>query len=129
MRGTWLSSVVRKEVNGYDSVHGGYGFGKRNTEGKPVLEMGTALNMVVCNTWFKKRDSRLITYSSGGCNTQADYIPIKNKDRKLVKDVKVIPSEEVISQHYIVFSNVKIKPCKIEKQHFIPKRRVWKLNE
>ena len=67
--------------------------------------------------------------SSGACNTQIDYILVRNKDRKLVKDVKVIPSEEVVSQHHIVISNVKIKPCKVEKQPFIPKRRVSKLNE
>ena len=71
--------------------------------------MGTALDMVVCNTWFKKRDSRLITYSSGVCNTQIDYIHV--------------------SQHRIVVPDVKIKPCNAEKQPFVPKRRAWKLNE
>ena len=91
--------------------------------------MGTALDMVVCNTWFKTRDSRSITYSSGDCSTQIDYILVRNKDRKLVKDVKVTSSEEVVSQHCIVASDVKIKPCKEEKQPFIPKRKVWKLNE
>ena len=88
-----------------------------------------ALDMIVCNTWFKKRDSRFITYSSGDCSTQIDYILVSNKDRKLVKDVKVIFSEEVVSQHCIVVSDVKIKPCKEEKQPFILKRNVWKLNE
>ena len=91
--------------------------------------MSTALDMVVCNTWFKKRNSRLITHSSGSCNTQIEYILVRNKDRKLVKDLKVIPSEEVASQHPIVVSDVKIKPCKVEKQPFIPKRRVLKLSE
>ena len=91
--------------------------------------MGAALDMVVCNTWFKKRDSRIITYSSGDCSTQIDYILVRNKDRKLVKDVKVISREEVASQHRIVVSDVKIEPCKEEKQPFIPKRTVWKLNE
>ena len=51
-------------MNGYDGVHGVCGFGVRNTC-ECVLEMGTALDMVVCNIWFKKRDSGLITYSSG----------------------------------------------------------------
>ena len=85
--------------------------------------------MVVCNTLFKKRDSICIIYSSGACNSQIGYLFVRNKDRKLVKDVKVIPSEEVVSQHHFVVSDVKIKPCKVEKQPFIPKRRVWKLKE
>ena len=91
--------------------------------------MGTALAMAVCNTWLKKRDSRLITCSFGAYNTQIVCILVRNKDRKLVKDVKVIPGEKVLSQHCIVVSDVKIKPCKVEKQPFISKRRVWKLNE
>ena len=124
-----LSGNVGKEVDGYDNVHRGYGFGVRNTEGKRVLEIDTALDMLVCNTWFKKRDSRLITYSSDACNPQIDYILVRNKDRKPVKDVKVIPSGEVASQHRIVVSDVKIKPCEVEKQPFIPKRRVCKFNE
>ena len=67
--------------------------------------------------------------SSGACKIQIDYILIRKKDRKLVTDAKVIPSEEVLPQHRIVISDVKIKSCKVEKQSFIPKRRVWKLNE
>lgn len=55
-------------------IHRSYRFGVRNTEDEPVLEMGNALDMVVFNSWFKKRDSRLITYSSVACNTQIDYI-------------------------------------------------------
>ena len=85
--------------------------------------------MVVCNTRFKKRDSRIITYSLGDYSTQIDYILVRNKGRKLVKDVKVISIAEVVSQHCIVVSDVKIKPCQEEKQPFIPKRKVWKLNK
>ena len=107
-----LNGYVRNEVDGYGSVHGGYGFGVRNTESEYVLEMGTALYMVVCNTWFKEKDSRLITHSFGACNTQIGYIFGRNKDGKLVKDVKVIPSEEVVSQHHIVVSDVKINLSK-----------------
>ena len=88
--GGYLNAHVGKNIDGYDVVHGGYGFSVRNTEGECILEMGAALDMVVCNTWFKKRDSRIITYSSGDCSTQIDYILVRNKDRKLVKDVNII---------------------------------------
>ena len=113
-----LHGHATKEVDGYDSAHGCYGFGVRNTEDECVLKMGTALDMVVCNTWSKKRESRLFCllsrvsrlYSSGACKTQINYILVRNKDRKLVKDVKVVPSEEVVLQHCIVVPD--IKPCK-----------------
>lgn len=64
-----LNGHVEKDVDGCDSFHGSYGLGVKNTEGERVLEMGTALNIVVCNAWFKKRDDRLVTYCSHTCNT------------------------------------------------------------
>ena len=69
----------------------------------------------------------LITYSSGAFNTQIDYILARNKDMKLGKDVKAMHSKEVVSQHYIVVSDVKINPCKVEKQLFILKRWVLEI--
>ena len=43
-----------------------------------------------------------------------------------MKYVKVMPTEEVVSQYRSVDSDVKIKPYKEDKQPFIPKRKVWK---
>ena len=43
--------------------------------------------------------------------------------------MKEITSEKVVSQHCILVSHVKIKPYKVEKQPFIPREWVWKLNE
>ena len=64
-----LNGHVGKNADGYKGIHGGFGYGVRNMEGERILEMGAALDMTVCNTFFKKRDSRLITYNSGGCST------------------------------------------------------------
>ena len=63
-------------------MHGGFGFGSRNKEGERLLEFGTATDMVVCNTLFRKRLSRLITYESGGCQTQIDYILVRQEGSK-----------------------------------------------
>lgn len=41
--------------------------------------------------------------------------------------MKVIPSEEVVSQHYIIVSDVEIKHFKLET--LFQKERFWKLNE
>ena len=46
---------------------------------------------------------------------------------KLGKDVKAMHSKEVVSQHYIVVSDLKINPCKVEKQLFILKRWVLEI--
>ena len=55
--------------------------------------MRLALGMIACNTFSKKRDTPLITCTSGLTNTQTDYIIVRTKDSKRVKDVKVIVVE------------------------------------
>ena len=57
-----------------------------------------------------------MTHSSCASSTQTDYILVSNKDRKLVKEMKVIPSKGVASQHRIIVPDVTVKPCREEKQ-------------
>ena len=45
----------------HGGVHGGMVFGTRNAEGEIILEVGDAMGMAVCNTFFKKENSKLIT--------------------------------------------------------------------
>ena len=54
-----------------------------------------AFDLLLGNTYFKKRDSHLITYKSGNAATQIDYILFPTAMRKLVTDVNVIPGEIV----------------------------------
>ena len=120
---------VGKSSEGYEGVHGGFGFGSRNKEVERLLEFGTATYMVVCNTLFRKRLSRLITYESGGCQTQIDYILVRKSDRKVVKDVKVISGEECVSQHRLLVCDIVVKNAKEVKRKYRPRRKVWKLND
>ena len=94
-----------------------------------LLEFGLALDMVVCNTLCNKRSSRLITYSSGGVNTQIDYMLMKTRDKKILNDVKVIPGEEVFTQHKLVVYDLNIRIEREKKKLYIPKLKVWKLRE
>ena len=59
--GSDMIGHVGRDADGY----GGMGFGTRNAEGERILEFGDAVGMVVCNTFFKKEYSKLITYQSG----------------------------------------------------------------
>ena len=47
-------------------MHGGNGFGDRNTEGEAILEFATCFDLVVVNTFFRKEMQKLVTYESGG---------------------------------------------------------------
>ena len=124
-----LNGHVGKDADGYQGIHGGYGYGNRNVEGERILEMGAALDMVVCNTYFKKRDTRLITYTSGPSMTQIDYIMIRSIDKKVVTDVKVIPGEEVAQQHHLLVCDILVSQVKEIKKKFVEKRKVWKLKD
>ena len=115
-----MNGYVGKTTAGYEDVHGGFGYGIRNAEGERILEFGLALDMVVCNTLFNKHSNRLITYSSGGVNTQIDYMLMKTRDKKILKDVKVIPGEEVFTQHKLVVCDLNIRIEREKKKLYIP---------
>lgn len=64
-----------------------------------VIEFCAAVNLLVGNITFKKRASHLVTYHCGLLKTQGDYWLVRRDQRKFVKDVKVLLSEECITQH------------------------------
>jgi len=75
-------------------IHGGKGYGTRNEEGERMLEMVESLELFFVNTGFQKREEHLVTYKSGVGRTQIDYFLVRSKDRKQVKDAKVIPGKQ-----------------------------------
>ena len=91
--GDWNDHVGAK-ADGYEDAHGGHGFGERNLEGVRILQFALANNLTVANTQFIKRDTHLITYTSGDHRKQVDYILYRKNFRKAVTNVKVIPGEE-----------------------------------
>ena len=88
--------------------------------------MNLYLGMVVCNTFFKNEDSKLINYQSGDNRSMIDYLMVRKTDRC---QVKVISSEECVPQHRMVIGRLRIpmKPQKKKIVKFEPKPRVWKL--
>ena len=92
--GDWNGHIGR-EAAGYEEVHGGQAVEEMNTEGERLLEFAMANNLVIGNSWFKKRDNHLYTYESGGAQTQVDYILMRKRDFKKAQDIKVIPGESV----------------------------------
>ena len=85
---------VGRVAGGFETVHGGFAYGNRNIEGEHLLEFAVANNLLVGNTQFKKRDSHLITYSSGENSSQIDYILYPKSFKKSAINVKVIPGED-----------------------------------
>nr|GEU51360.1 reverse transcriptase domain-containing protein [Tanacetum cinerariifolium] len=72
-----LNGHIRAVADGYAGVHAGFGYGARNDEGHTFLEFATTHDLVVANSFFKKSDGHLITFQSGGHNTQIDYLLVR----------------------------------------------------
>jgi hypothetical protein len=87
---------------GFNGVHGGFGYGSRNKEGEGILNFTLAYDLFVMNTLFRKRDSHLVTFSSGQYYSQIDFILMRREDRHACLDCKVIPEECVLPQHKLV---------------------------
>src|SRR6201986_2446934 len=105
------------------------GWGKRNTEGEMLLEFAMPVELIVCNTFYTKDESKKITYESGDSKSEIDYILVRRKERSVVKDVTTISGEACATQHKLLL-------CKIELSQSVPKKkkerpidrcRLWKL--
>ena len=122
-----FNSHVGKCAEGFEGIHGGYEIGKRNVEGRMLLDFCVQKELCVANTWYKKRDERKVTYSSGGNDTEIDFVLVGKEKRKYLRDVKVIPGE---LQHRLVVVDVEERKLKksVKKSQRV-RWRVWKLQE
>jgi len=59
-----MNEHVGSERGEYKRVHGGYGFGQRNEAGEKVLDFASLCELVIINTYFRKRGEHYITYTS-----------------------------------------------------------------
>ena len=118
--GDW-NGHVGSSGTGYEGVHGGHGFGIRNpdTDGERILEFVLANDLLLGNTWFKKRDSHLVTYESGGAATQIDFIMYR----------KCMRREECAPQHHLLVCDMQLDIPHPPKRKFIPRLKTWKLKD
>jgi hypothetical protein len=125
-----LNGHVGKNVDGFEGVHYGHGFGSRNVEGEMLLEFADSMELVVANTCFKKDDCQLMTYESGGSKTVVDYILVRRKDRRMVQNVTVMHGESCLQQHKLLVCMLQVKECEKRRREVAESRcKVWKLKE
>ena len=66
-----------------EGVHGGFGYGSRNSQGDRILEFGDAIEMVEADIFFKKRYRRFVTYQPSNSSSQLDYVLLRESNRKM----------------------------------------------
>ncbi|XP_049357221.1 uncharacterized protein LOC125821908 [Solanum verrucosum] len=76
--------------DGFDVVHGGFGFGKRNGGGTSLLNFAKAFELLIANSCFPKKENHMVTFRSSVAKTQIDYLLLRKGDRGLFKDCNVI---------------------------------------
>ena len=65
--------------------------------------------LFLANTWYKKKDKRKVTNSSGGNDTEIHFVLVGKEKRKYLRHVKVIPGE---LQHRLVVVDVEQQKLK-----------------
>ncbi|KAK6744160.1 hypothetical protein RB195_011083 [Necator americanus] len=121
---------VGSRKDGFESCHGGYGFGARNDEGLRILEYAVASDLIIANTQYRKRKSHLITYTSGGRETQIDFWMLRRRDRRLLQDSKVIPTDHVAAQRHLLVMDLKIsRPRKRHPRTETQRIKWWNLKD
>ena len=116
-----LNGHVGKCAEGFEGIHGGYGIGKRNAEGRMLLDFCDQKELCVANTWYKK-NKRKVTNSSGGNDTEIDFVLVGKEKRKYLRDVKAVPGE---LQHRLM--EVDVKEQKLKKSVKKSKIVRWKV--
>jgi hypothetical protein len=85
---------------------------------------------MVANTFFRKKKSHLITFSSGQYSSQIDFVLTRREERPNCMDYKVIPGECVVTQHKLLVADFYFQVCvRRDRCMKIMRTRWWKLEE
>ncbi|KAJ4809245.1 hypothetical protein LUZ62_021811 [Rhynchospora pubera] len=119
---------VGETSGGFERVHGGFGYGDRNQEGEDFLNLAIAYDLMIANTFFRKRQSHLVTFSSAQHFSQIDFVLARREDRRACMDCKVIPGECVVSQHKLAVADFRFPlRSRVGRGARVVKTKWWKL--
>jgi len=109
----------------YDTTHGGFGYRERNNGGVSVLDFTVAFDLLVVNSFSKKKEDHLVTFKSGSIKTPIDFFLTRADYRRFCKDCKVIPSEYLRTQHRLLVLDVELNCPKGKKRTVGKSRFKW----
>ena len=126
--GGYFNGHVGTTSGGFERVHGGFGYGDRNQEGEEIFNFAVAYDLMLANTFFRKRQSHIVTFSSGQHSSQIDFVLTRREDKRACVDCKVIPGECVVSQHRLLVSDFRLRiRVRQDKGARITRTKWWKL--
>ena len=78
--GADLNGHVDEGNIGDEEIMGRYGARTRNREGSMVVDFAKRVDLVIVNTYFKKKDEHRVTYKSGNKSSQVDYVMCRTRN-------------------------------------------------
>ncbi|XP_019265904.1 PREDICTED: uncharacterized protein LOC109243425 [Nicotiana attenuata] len=92
----------------YDSVPVGFDFRDRNGGGTSLLDCAKAFDLGVVKSCFSKKEEHLVTFYSIVAKTQIDYLLLRKCNSGLCMNCKVIPRENLTTQHWLLVMELAI---------------------
>ncbi|XP_071704615.1 uncharacterized protein [Rutidosis leptorrhynchoides] len=121
-----LNGHIGTVVEGFAGVHMGFGYGVRNEEGLSILKFTVAHDLAIVNSFFKKRDSQLATFHSGGHSTQIDYLLIRKGNLRTCGDCKVLTALTCSSQHRLLVMDLVLQRRATKSVRQVQPKILWK---
>jgi hypothetical protein len=90
-------------------VVGLFGLGQRNVRGDTLVDFARKKELFICNSRFKKKDSKRWTWNLGRAFNEIDYIMTRKSQSNLVTDVSVVDGLQFNSDHRMVRARVKLE--------------------
>ena len=82
---------------------------------------------MIANTFFRKRRSHLVTFSSGQYSSQIDFV-LTRRDKRTYVDYKVISEKCVVAQHKLMVADFRfLVQARGNKQARVARTKWWKL--
>jgi hypothetical protein len=107
---------------------GGFGYGKQNQEGEEILNFAIVYDLMVANTFLKRKKSHLITFNGGQHSSQIDFVLTRREEKSNYMDYKVIPGEYVVTQHKLLMADFHFQVCvRRDRGVKITRTKWWKL--
>ena len=89
-----------------------------------------AFDLLVANSFFKKKEDHLVTFKSSSYKTQIDYFLTRKESWRSCKECKVIPSEFLETQHRLLVLDAEFKfPRRTKRGVGEPRIKWWTLTK
>ncbi|XP_071718407.1 uncharacterized protein [Rutidosis leptorrhynchoides] len=121
-----LNGHIGTISDGYTGVHGGFGYGVRNEEGRSILEFAVAHELVVANSFFRKTEAQLATFHSGGHSTQIDYLLLRKGDLRACRDCRALTTWTCSTQHRLLVMDLVLQRRVTKRVRPVQPRILWK---